>query len=60
MLTTVYYFPNLKAASLEWKNKEKQESGFKFLFALFKKFYLSHLFPSFTKFTNLYNPVLGE
>uniref|UniRef100_UPI00398E82FF ral GTPase-activating protein subunit alpha-1-like n=1 Tax=Pristiophorus japonicus TaxID=55135 RepID=UPI00398E82FF len=48
----------IQAASLEWKNKEKQESGFKFLFALFKKFYLSHLFPSFTKFTNLYNPVL--
>ncbi|XP_059504334.1 ral GTPase-activating protein subunit alpha-2 isoform X2 [Stegostoma tigrinum] len=48
----------IQAASLEWKNKDKQESGFKFLFALFKKFYLSHLFPSFTKFTNLYNPVL--
>ncbi|XP_072437513.1 ral GTPase-activating protein subunit alpha-2 isoform X1 [Chiloscyllium punctatum] len=48
----------IQAASLEWKNKEKQESGFKFLFALFKKYYLSHLFPSFTKFTNLYNPVL--
>uniref|UniRef100_A0A4W3K318 Ral GTPase activating protein catalytic subunit alpha 2 n=1 Tax=Callorhinchus milii TaxID=7868 RepID=A0A4W3K318_CALMI len=48
----------IQAASLEWKSKEKQESGFKFLFALFKRFYLFHLFPSFTKFTNLYDPLL--
>ncbi|XP_033369161.1 ral GTPase-activating protein subunit alpha-2 [Parus major] len=47
-----------QAASLEWKNKENQETGFKFLFALFRKYYLPHLFPSFTKLTNLYKPVL--
>ncbi|XP_032882083.1 ral GTPase-activating protein subunit alpha-2 isoform X2 [Amblyraja radiata] len=58
ILQIVLKYMVIQAASLEWKNKEKQESGFKFLFALFKKFYLSHLFPSFTKFTNLYNPVL--
>ncbi|XP_072907479.1 ral GTPase-activating protein subunit alpha-2 isoform X1 [Hemitrygon akajei] len=58
MLQILLKYMVTQAASLEWKNKEKQESGFKFLFALFKKFYLSHLFPSFTKFTNLYNPVL--
>ncbi|XP_058690884.1 ral GTPase-activating protein subunit alpha-2 isoform X2 [Poecile atricapillus] len=47
-----------QAASLEWKNKENQDTGFKFLFALFRKYYLPHLFPSFTRLTNLYKPVL--
>ncbi|XP_063247342.1 ral GTPase-activating protein subunit alpha-2 isoform X2 [Prinia subflava] len=48
----------IQAASLEWKNKENQDTGFKFLFALFRRYYLPHLFPSFTKLTNLYKPVL--
>ncbi|XP_036912913.1 ral GTPase-activating protein subunit alpha-2 isoform X4 [Sturnira hondurensis] len=48
----------IQAASLEWKNKENQDTGFKFLFALFRKYYLPHLFPSFTKLTNIYKPVL--
>lgn len=49
-----------KAASLEWKNKDNQDTGFKFLFTLFRKYYLPHLFPSFTKLTNIYKPVLGK
>ncbi|XP_066451854.1 ral GTPase-activating protein subunit alpha-2 isoform X1 [Eleutherodactylus coqui] len=48
----------IQAASLSWRNKENQDTGFKFLFNLFRKYYLSHLFPSFTKLTNLYKPVL--
>lgn len=52
------YYP--KAASLEWKNKENQDTGFKFLFTLFRKYYLPHLFPPFTKLTNIYKPVLGK
>uniref|UniRef100_A0A7N4V020 Ral GTPase activating protein catalytic subunit alpha 2 n=1 Tax=Sarcophilus harrisii TaxID=9305 RepID=A0A7N4V020_SARHA len=48
----------IQAASLEWKNKENQDTGFKFLFTLFRKYYLPHLFPTFTKLTNLYKPVL--
>uniref|UniRef100_A0A8C3JXT7 Ral GTPase activating protein catalytic subunit alpha 2 n=1 Tax=Calidris pygmaea TaxID=425635 RepID=A0A8C3JXT7_9CHAR len=44
---------------LEWKNKENQDTGFKFLFTLFRKYYLPHLFPSFTKLTNLYKPTVG-
>uniref|UniRef100_A0A8I5R286 Ral GTPase activating protein catalytic subunit alpha 2 n=1 Tax=Papio anubis TaxID=9555 RepID=A0A8I5R286_PAPAN len=48
----------IQAASLEWKNKENQDTGFKFLFTLFRKYYLPHLFPSFTKLTNIYKPVL--
>ncbi|XP_023575882.1 ral GTPase-activating protein subunit alpha-2 isoform X2 [Octodon degus] len=48
----------IQAASLEWKNKENQDTGFKFLFTLFRKYYLPHLFPSFAKLTNIYKPVL--
>nr|DBA27024.1 TPA: hypothetical protein GDO54_011206 [Pyxicephalus adspersus] len=48
----------IQAASLSWRNKENQDTGFKFLFSLFRKYYLHHLFPSFTKLTNLYKPVL--
>uniref|UniRef100_A0A8C5T356 Ral GTPase activating protein catalytic subunit alpha 2 n=1 Tax=Laticauda laticaudata TaxID=8630 RepID=A0A8C5T356_LATLA len=48
----------IQAAKVEWKNKENLNTGFKFLFALFRKYYLPHLFPSFIKLTNLYNPVL--
>ncbi|XP_029449620.1 ral GTPase-activating protein subunit alpha-2 isoform X2 [Rhinatrema bivittatum] len=48
----------IQAASLEWRNKENQDTGFKFLFSLFRKYYLPHIFPSFTKLTNLYKPVL--
>ncbi|XP_041418604.1 ral GTPase-activating protein subunit alpha-2 isoform X3 [Xenopus laevis] len=48
----------IQAASLQWRNKENQDTGFKFLFNMFRKYYLHHLFPSFTKLTNLYKPVL--
>ncbi|XP_026085064.1 ral GTPase-activating protein subunit alpha-2-like isoform X2 [Carassius auratus] len=48
----------LQASSLDWKNKESQDMGFRFLFSLFKKYYLPHIFPSFTKQTNLYKPQL--
>uniref|UniRef100_A0A8C5I5U4 Rap-GAP domain-containing protein n=1 Tax=Gouania willdenowi TaxID=441366 RepID=A0A8C5I5U4_GOUWI len=48
----------IQASSLEWKQKENQDTGFRFLFSLFKKYYLPHLFPSFTKLTNLYKPLL--
>ncbi|XP_040285628.1 ral GTPase-activating protein subunit alpha-2 isoform X1 [Bufo bufo] len=48
----------IQAASLSWRNKENQDTGFKFLFNLFRKYYLSHLFPSFNKLSNLYKPVL--
>ncbi|XP_063299789.1 ral GTPase-activating protein subunit alpha-2 isoform X1 [Pelobates fuscus] len=47
-----------QAASISWRNVENQDTGFKFLFNLFRKYYLHHLFPSFTKLTNLYKPVL--
>ncbi|TRY92831.1 hypothetical protein DNTS_024895 [Danionella cerebrum] len=48
----------LQASSLDWKNRENQDTGFRFLFSLFKKYYLPHLFPSFSKHTNLYKPQL--
>ncbi|TSO25223.1 Ral GTPase-activating protein subunit alpha-2 [Bagarius yarrelli] len=58
ILQTVLKFMVIQASSLEWYRKEKQDSGFRFLFALFKKYYLPHIFPSFTKLTNLYKPLL--
>ncbi|XP_059374596.1 ral GTPase-activating protein subunit alpha-1-like isoform X7 [Carassius carassius] len=47
-----------QAKSLEWKCKENHEKGFSFLFANFKKYYLPHIFPNFSKETSLYNPIL--
>ncbi|XP_051942453.1 ral GTPase-activating protein subunit alpha-2 isoform X6 [Hippocampus zosterae] len=58
VLETLLKFMVIQASSLEWRNKENQETGFRFLFSLFKKYYLPHLFPSFTKLTNLYKPLL--
>ncbi|KAI5102367.1 ral GTPase-activating protein subunit alpha-2 isoform X1 [Silurus meridionalis] len=58
ILQTVLKFMVVQASSLEWNKKDKQDSGFRFLFALFKKYYLPHIFPSFTKLTNLYKPLL--
>uniref|UniRef100_A0A3Q2XZM8 Ral GTPase activating protein catalytic subunit alpha 2 n=1 Tax=Hippocampus comes TaxID=109280 RepID=A0A3Q2XZM8_HIPCM len=58
VLETLLKFMVTQASSLEWRNKENQETGFRFLFSLFKKYYLPHLFPSFTKLTNLYKPLL--
>ncbi|XP_014750509.1 PREDICTED: ral GTPase-activating protein subunit alpha-2, partial [Sturnus vulgaris] len=48
----------IQAASLQWRHREHQDSGFRFLFSLFRRFYLPHLFPAFTRLTNLYQPVL--
>ncbi|XP_076835249.1 LOW QUALITY PROTEIN: ral GTPase-activating protein subunit alpha-2-like [Brachyhypopomus gauderio] len=58
ILQTVLKFMVVQASSLEWYKKDNQDSGFRFLFSLFKKYYLPHLFPSFTKLTNLYKPLL--
>ncbi|XP_041069875.1 ral GTPase-activating protein subunit alpha-1 isoform X5 [Carcharodon carcharias] len=46
------------AKGLEWKDKENQEKGFSFLFENFKKYYLPHIFPNFSKETSLFNPTL--
>ncbi|XP_078515487.1 ral GTPase-activating protein subunit alpha-1 isoform X3 [Lissotriton helveticus] len=48
----------IQVRSLEWRNKDKQESGFSFLFSQFKKYYLPYIFPNICKETSLYNPVL--
>nr|XP_020464210.1 ral GTPase-activating protein subunit alpha-2 isoform X3 [Monopterus albus] len=58
ILETLLKYIVIQASSLEWRNKENQDTGFRFLFSLFKKYYLPHLFPSFTKLTNLYKPLL--
>ncbi|XP_051578364.1 ral GTPase-activating protein subunit alpha-2 isoform X2 [Myxocyprinus asiaticus] len=58
ILQIVLKFMVLQASSLDWRNKENQDTGFRFLFSLFKKYYMPHLFPSFTKHTNIYKPQL--
>ncbi|XP_066513820.1 ral GTPase-activating protein subunit alpha-1 [Hoplias malabaricus] len=47
-----------QAKSLEWRCKENHEKGFAFLFTIFKKYYLPHIFPNFSKETSLYHPIL--
>ncbi|XP_047677714.1 ral GTPase-activating protein subunit alpha-1 isoform X4 [Tachysurus fulvidraco] len=47
-----------QAKSLEWRCRENHEKGFAFLFANFKKFYLPHIFPNFSKDSSLYSPIL--
>ncbi|XP_045065044.1 ral GTPase-activating protein subunit alpha-1-like [Coregonus clupeaformis] len=47
-----------QAKSLEWKCKDNHEKGFAFLFGNFKKYYLPHIFPNFSKETSLYHPIL--
>ncbi|XP_066578094.1 ral GTPase-activating protein subunit alpha-2 isoform X2 [Amia ocellicauda] len=58
ILQTLLKYMVIQASSLEWRNRGNQDTGFRFLFTLFKKYYLPHLFPSFTKLTNLYKPLL--
>ncbi|XP_072896085.1 ral GTPase-activating protein subunit alpha-1 isoform X11 [Hemitrygon akajei] len=48
----------IQAKGLEWKDKGNQEKGFAFLFANFKKYYLPHIFPNFSRETSLFNPIL--
>uniref|UniRef100_A0A8C5QVX0 Ral GTPase activating protein catalytic subunit alpha 1 n=1 Tax=Leptobrachium leishanense TaxID=445787 RepID=A0A8C5QVX0_9ANUR len=48
----------IQVRSLEWRNKDKEEGGFAFLFSNFKKFYLPYIFPTMSRESNLYNPVL--
>ncbi|TTO79345.1 Ral GTPase-activating protein subunit alpha-1 [Bagarius yarrelli] len=47
-----------QAKSLEWRCRENHERGFAFLFSNFKKYYLPHIFPNFSKESSLYSPIL--
>ncbi|KAM4662609.1 LOW QUALITY PROTEIN: ral GTPase-activating protein subunit alpha-1 [Discoglossus pictus] len=48
----------IQVRCLEWRNKEKDEAGFSFLFFNFKKYYMPYIFPAMSRESNLYNPVL--
>ncbi|XP_041429253.1 ral GTPase-activating protein subunit alpha-1 isoform X8 [Xenopus laevis] len=48
----------IQVRSLEWRNKEKEECGFAFLFSNFKQFYMPYIFPAMSRESSLYNPVL--
>ncbi|KAG8449519.1 hypothetical protein GDO86_016240 [Hymenochirus boettgeri] len=62
--STSYYLEALlkymviQVRSLEWRNKEKDECGFAFLFSNFKQFYMPYIFPAMSRESSLYNPVL--
>ncbi|XP_078672848.1 ral GTPase-activating protein subunit alpha-1-like isoform X2 [Branchiostoma floridae x Branchiostoma belcheri] len=43
---------------LEWKDAHYQPKGFNFLFQHFKQHYLTHIFPSMSSTTSLYQPNL--
>ncbi|XP_066281376.1 ral GTPase-activating protein subunit alpha-1-like isoform X3 [Branchiostoma lanceolatum] len=43
---------------LEWKDAQFQPKGFNFLFQHFKQHYLTHIFPSMSSTTSLYQPNL--
>ncbi|CAH2328384.1 ral GTPase-activating subunit alpha-1 isoform X4 [Pelobates cultripes] len=48
----------IQVRSLEWRNKDKEEGGFAFLFSNFKKYYLPYIFPAMSRESSLYNPQL--
>ncbi|KAM4690003.1 ral GTPase-activating protein subunit alpha-1 [Rhinophrynus dorsalis] len=48
----------IQVRSLEWRNKDKEECGFAFLFSNFKKYYMPYIFPAMSRESSLYHPVL--
>ncbi|XP_040189005.1 ral GTPase-activating protein subunit alpha-1 isoform X9 [Rana temporaria] len=48
----------IQVRSLEWRNRDKEEGGFAFLFSNFKKYYMPYIFPAMSRESSLYNPVL--
>ncbi|XP_041431272.1 ral GTPase-activating protein subunit alpha-1 isoform X9 [Xenopus laevis] len=48
----------IQVRSLEWRNKDKEECGFAFLFSNFKQFYMPYIFPAMSRESSVYNPVL--
>ncbi|XP_053553719.1 ral GTPase-activating protein subunit alpha-1 isoform X6 [Bombina bombina] len=48
----------IQVRSLEWRNRDNEESGFAFLFSNFKKYYMPYIFPAMSRESSLYNPVL--
>ncbi|KAM9294425.1 ral GTPase-activating protein subunit alpha-1 [Gastrophryne carolinensis] len=47
----------IQVRSLEWHSKE-EESGFAFLFSIFKKYYMPYIFPTISRECSLYSPIL--
>ncbi|KAI8482756.1 Ral GTPase-activating protein subunit alpha-2 [Branchiostoma belcheri] len=48
----------VEVRKLEWKDAHYQPKGFNFLFQHFKQHYLTHIFPSMSSTTSLYQPNL--
>ncbi|XP_078672854.1 ral GTPase-activating protein subunit alpha-1-like isoform X6 [Branchiostoma floridae x Branchiostoma belcheri] len=57
-LDAVLEFMVIQVRKLEWKDAHYQPKGFNFLFQHFKQHYLTHIFPSMSSTTSLYQPNL--
>ncbi|XP_066281374.1 ral GTPase-activating protein subunit alpha-1-like isoform X1 [Branchiostoma lanceolatum] len=57
-LDAVLEFMVIQVRKLEWKDAQFQPKGFNFLFQHFKQHYLTHIFPSMSSTTSLYQPNL--
>lgn len=58
-LEALLEFMVTQVSRIEWRDKfYKQHRCFNFLFERFKEYYLPHIFPNFSKNTNLFKPYL--
>ncbi|XP_035686818.1 ral GTPase-activating protein subunit alpha-1-like [Branchiostoma floridae] len=57
-LDAVLEFMVIQVRKLEWKDAQFQPKGFNFLFQHFQQHYLTHIFPSMSSTTSLYQPNL--
>ncbi|XP_077996665.1 ral GTPase-activating protein subunit alpha-1-like isoform X2 [Glandiceps talaboti] len=58
LLEAVLHFTVTQITKMEWRDPERREKSFIFLFENFKKYYLPDIFPKFSTQTSLYDPVL--
>ncbi|CAH1791020.1 unnamed protein product [Owenia fusiformis] len=57
-LESLMTFMVSEVTKIEWSNREMQEFSFNFVFNRFKKYYLLHIFPDFSRLTSIYDPIL--
>ncbi|XP_006824859.1 ral GTPase-activating protein subunit alpha-1-like [Saccoglossus kowalevskii] len=58
LLESVLHFSVSQITKMDWRDSERKERSFIFLFENFKKYYLPHVFPEFSWKTSLFDPVL--
>ncbi|XP_070578074.1 ral GTPase-activating protein subunit alpha-1-like isoform X2 [Ptychodera flava] len=58
LLEAVLHFSVSQINKMEWRDMERKERSFMFLFENFKKYYLPVIFPEISQKTDIYDPVL--